>query len=277
MSSAQVTTRTGGLTLFSLSGELRNKIYRAYFDDLPDTVPPGNTHHCVPATTVRPFLNMFEVSQEVYAETHGLFFAEYFPLTRYHLEGPRAMQAFVKLPSEWRNDSHRLNFRSRDPDVGLEYLSTMEAVLGGTTGLETLSRYTKVSFEAPLGRDVMFLKPWDQEWEEMALSIPIYFPKERGDCKRHLPYAFIQATVGRAIFDDDPRSGNRFMFSMNTDVDNLGNTDWHFDGELSALDWSCVPEGVRLLVDKPVGDAITDEAAKAVRIIKGLEDLELGR
>lgn len=38
-----------------------------------------------------------------------------------------------------------------------------------------------------------------------------------------------------------------------------------------------MPKDVRIFVEKPVGDAITDEAAKAVRIIKGLENVMAGR
>jgi hypothetical protein len=125
----QTTTRPSGLTLFSLSGELRNKIYRAHFDELFDANHPWNKYGYILATAVRSFLNVFEVSQEVYAETHGMFFAEYFPHSHYALEGLRATQAFVKLPSKWRKDYHALHLRSWDADVGLEYLGTVDAVL----------------------------------------------------------------------------------------------------------------------------------------------------
>lgn len=171
-SSSQATTRSNGLTLFSLSGELRNKIYRAHFDELRDADFPRNQSGYIFATAVRSFLNVFEVSQQVYAETHGMFFAEYFPRSHYVLEGLRAMQTFVKLPGEWRNDKHALRLRSRDPDVGLEYLSIVEAVLRGTTSL--ISRqYTGVSFqheENPLQRvKVAFRGSWDRDWQECAL------------------------------------------------------------------------------------------------------------
>jgi hypothetical protein len=64
---------------------------------------------------------------------------------------------------------------------------------------------------------------------------------------------------------------------MTTIVDNVGNTEWKFHGRLSKLDWSYVPKDVRVFVDKPVGDAITNEAEKAVRIIKGLHNAEVRR
>jgi hypothetical protein len=274
MSSA-TTPSSGGLTIFSLSGELRNKIYRAYFDELHDAGIFGHPRDSVPATAVRSFLNLFEVSQAVYAETHALFFTEYFPQTRYNLSGLRAMQAFVNLPSEWRNAFHMLKLRSRDPDVGLKYLSTIEAVLGGTAGFETQSWRTVVSFqdpEVPLEPvEIDFRTSWDQDWEQLALSVPIHFPKDRGARMRHLPYAFMEATVHRRIFN----SGDLVVIA--TVVDNVGNTEWKFRGNLSKLDWSHVPKDVRVFVDKPVGDAITDEAEKAVRIIKGLQNAEVGR
>jgi hypothetical protein len=274
---SQATICSGGLTLFSLSGELRNKIYRAYFDELRDAGVFKDPSTCIFATAVRPFLNLFEVSQAVFTETHALFFAEYFPQSHYNLSGLRAMQAFAELPSKWRNTYHALRFRSRDPDVGLEYLSTIEAVLGGTTGLETQSRYTDVSFqdaEIPLKLTVIdFRTSWDQDWERLALKSPIHLPQDRGARMRHLPYAFMEATVYRDLVDVS--SGDVVL--MVTVVDNVGNTEWKCCGELPSLDWSYVPEDVRLLADKPVGDAIMDEAAKALRIIKGLENVEVGR
>ena len=278
MSSA-TTPSSGGLTIFSLSGELRNKIYRAYFDELRDAGISRHPREFVPSTAVRSFLNLFEVSQQVHAETHALFFAEYFRESYYTLGGLRAMQAFVNLPSEWRNTDHALNFRSRDPDVGLEYVRTIAAVLGGTTGLETSSRYTTVSLqdaEIPLQPfNITFRYFWDQEWEQLALSLPIHFPKDRGARMRHLPFAFMEANVCRSI--TDARLWNRAFISMTTVVDNVGNTEWKFHGRLSKLDWSYVPKDVRVFVDKPVGDAITNEAEKAVRIIKGLHNAEVRR
>jgi hypothetical protein len=215
-------------------------------------------------------LNVFEVSQEVHAETHGMFFAEYFPHSHYALEGLRATQAFLKLASEWRNDMHALHLRSWDPDVGLEYLSTVGAVLAGTTGLVTMWQYTSAYFqheEIPLQRvKAAFRGSWDQDWQELASRLPIHFPKERGARKRHLPFAFIEASISRVA--SDRRSGLKVI--MRTVVDNVGNTEWALRGKLSKLDWSCVPEDLRVFVDKPIGDAITDEAAKAVRIIKEL-------
>jgi hypothetical protein len=103
-SSSQATTRSNGLTLFSLSAELRNMIYRAHFDELFDADLPRNKDGFIFATAVRSFLNVFEVSRDVYAETHGMFFAEYFTHSHYALEGLRATQAFIKLPSKWRKD-----------------------------------------------------------------------------------------------------------------------------------------------------------------------------
>lgn len=99
MSSA-TTPSSGGVTIFSLSGELRNKIYRAYFDELRDAGIFKDPSTCIFATAVRPFLYLFEVSQAVYTETHALFFAEYFPQSHYNLSGLKAMQAFAQLPSE---------------------------------------------------------------------------------------------------------------------------------------------------------------------------------
>lgn len=171
MSSSQATKRSGGLTLFSLSGELRNKIYRAYFDELRDAGIFRHSGTHAPATAVRSFLNLFEVSKVVYAETHALFFAEYFPQTHYNLSGLRAIQAFFKLPSEWRNAYHALNF-------------------------------------------------------------PIHFPKDRGARMRHLPYAFMKAIVHRRIFNVN--SGAVVVIA--TVVDNVGNTEWKFRGNLSRLD-----------------------------------------
>jgi hypothetical protein len=199
-----------------------------------------------------------------------MFFAEYFPHSHYALEGLRATQAFLKLASEWRNDMHALHLRSWDPDVGLEYLSTVGAVLAGTTGLVTMWQYTSAYFqheEIPLQRvKAAFRGSWDQDWQELASRLPIHFPKERGARKRHLPFAFIEASISRVA--SDRRSGLKVI--MRTVVDNVGNTEWALRGKLSKLDWSCVPEDLRVFVDKPIGDAITDEAAKAVRIIKGL-------
>jgi hypothetical protein len=81
----------------------------------------------------------------------------------------------------------------------------------------------------------------------------------------------VEATVSRLAYN--PKSG--YCVHMTVVVDNVGDTTWQLHGRLSKLDWSCVQEDLRVFVDKPIGDAITDEAAKAVRIIKGLEDVEI--
>jgi hypothetical protein len=80
----------------------------------------------------------------------------------------------------------------------------------------------------------------------------------------------VEVTVSRLAYN--PKSG--YFVRLTVVVDNVGDTKWQLRGKLSKLDWSWVPEDLRVFVDKAIGDAITDEAAKAVRIIKGLEDVE---
>jgi hypothetical protein len=106
----------------------------------------------------------------------------------------------------------------------------------------------------------------------LALKRRIHFPTGRGARKRHLPWAFVEATVSRLAYN--PKSV--YFVRLTVVVDNVGDSTWHLQGKLSKLDWSCVPEDLRVFVDKPSGgDAIVHEAAKAVRIVKGLEDVEI--
>jgi hypothetical protein len=125
----KATDRSRKTNLFSLPPERRNRIYRAHFDGIRDPDLPRNKHNYVLATAVRPFLDVFEASRQVYDEMHGLFFAEYFPRSRYSLEDLKAMQAFADLPSNWKRRTHALEVRSQDADVGLQYLNTINAVL----------------------------------------------------------------------------------------------------------------------------------------------------
>jgi hypothetical protein len=284
MSSSQATTltrSTGGLTIFSLSGELRNKIYRAHFDNLydDDDLPKiGNNTY---ATAVRSFLKIFEASKIIHKETHGLFFAEYFPRIGYALQGLRAIQAFVKLPSDWKSSYHMLEVGSKDADVGLEYLSTLNAVFEGTLTLESQTPSVSHIFVAFQGQELPYTDGipcpfyatfdgiWDEEWRKLALSRPIYMPEERDARLRRLPNAFIEADHHRTMYSN---SGEYYYVYLGAIVDNVGSTKWLLAGNLSNLDWSYVPEDLSVFVDKPRGDAITDATEKAVRIIKGLRN-----
>jgi hypothetical protein len=260
----------------SLSGELRNRIYRAHFDGLYGINLPKNEHNYVCATAVRPFLNLFEVSKEIYNETHGLFFAEYFPRNRYTLEGLRAIQAFANLPSDWKRHSHALEVRSEDADVGLQYLHTINAVLEGTSGLGHPEQLVIVSFQHSvkplLPCDIAFTRSWDKDWRSLArfcrrTPFMISFPEGRDARGRHVPLAFMKATIRRTLSNLDVL----YRIRLKVIVDSVGDTKWQLRGRLMMLDWSHVPEDLRVFVDKPSGVGTTDEAAKAIAIIKGLE------
>lgn len=273
--------------------KLRNKIHRAHFEelehrDLPraNQTPNGDSRFIL-ATGVRPLLNIFAVSRTIYKETHGLFFADYFPSARYALEGFRAVQSFRKLPSTWQHrTNHALHLRSQDPDVGLAYAVTLAQVLEGRRSASEIGslsvgnrlQMAQVIHQQPAAPiSVHLFGTWDEAWNRLRARAQAS-PDPSIRC---LPDSWNEVRIRRMtqhnIMSNSESMQCMHPIVMDVVIDRVGNTTWFIKGSLSLLDWTCVPKDLQVFLDKPGRDPMPNEAAneRPFRIARRLE-LEVG-
>ena len=262
--------------------ELRNQIYHALFDGLRQGRLPKIQKYTL-ATGVRPLLNIFAVSRTIYKETHGLFFAEYFPRKRYALEGLKAVQAFRELPSGWQHfTGHALQLRSQDPDVGLEYAMTLAQVLEGGRSASQMgsmcaghrvqtAHWIHQQPAAPISAS--YFKSWYQACKSLEYGAQASPNLEIQRLPDNWNKLHISRTTQHHItpYSNSPQCMHHI--AMDVIIDNVGNTTWFIKGPLSRLDWSCLPKDLRVFQDKPSRGTIPNLLghAQTFRIAKGLE------
>jgi hypothetical protein len=286
--SSQSATRSEPKNFMDMPPELRNKIYHALFDglrhgDLPKATKKIKANQkYILATSVRPLLDIFAVSRTIYKETHGLFFADYFPRVHYALEGVRAVQAFLELPSTWpHRTSHQLQLSSQDADVGLAYAATLAQVLAtsvsamGSLSLEDREQWVQSTSQQPASIVFApFFKSWDRACEHLELAAQDNPPRLLDEC---LLGGFNEIRIRRdtkynvaSILESAPCMHRIGMYVV---IEFSGSTTWNIKGPLSLLDWSCVPKDLQVFLDKPSRKATPNDAAmaKALRIARMLE------
>lgn len=125
--------------IIDLPGELRNEIYRHFFEDiLARTTPTATTGplpinrddiQYSPANAFEEIVSLFLTSRQISTEARSLFNGLYFPRRHYLLHSRESIYSFSRMPNHWAQNIHKIHLTAHGIPQGRKIFNPIKIAL----------------------------------------------------------------------------------------------------------------------------------------------------
>ncbi|KAM0707946.1 hypothetical protein Q7P35_004595 [Cladosporium inversicolor] len=128
-----------GKNIIALPGELRNEIYRHFFEDILARTGPTATTGPLPinrndiqyaaANTFEEIVSLFLTSRQISTEARSLFNGLFFPRRHYLLQSRESIYSFSRMPSRWAQNLHKIHLTAHGIPQGRKIFNPIKIAL----------------------------------------------------------------------------------------------------------------------------------------------------
>lgn len=189
---------SSGKGMMDLPGELRNEVYRIFFElVLARTTPTATAgplpigHDDIqyaPAKTFEAVTSLFLTSRQISTEARTLFVGIFFSRRHYLLDSRESIYSFSRMPNRWAQNIHKIHLTAKGVQQGRKIFNPIKIALVKAARDTNLSISTTTSLEARrlrLGFVVLSANPFigrHQTTAELRLNgIPTTLQAYMGD------------------------------------------------------------------------------------------------